>query len=118
MKFWEFVSLFSDEMETLESVLTEKRWSDFQDMLYDYDFLLQTSQKDVLDKLVPDALVLKAAAKSKKLYNFDDKANTLSRAIEAESKGESLSMTEVVEKYGSYFLVEIEEKGSFKLPAL
>jgi hypothetical protein len=115
MKFWELVSLFRDETEVLEKGLAEKRWSDFQDMFYDYDFLVSAKHDEVLDKIVPDLLMQKLAALSTKQYTFDAKNKVLSKH-NATDETKVLSMQAVIEKFGDSFLEEIEEKGSFKLP--
>jgi hypothetical protein len=117
MKFWELVSLFRDETEVLEKGLAEKRWSDFQDMFYDFDFLVSAKHDEVLDKIIPDLLMQKLAALSTKQYTFDAKNKVLSKQnATEETKLEVLSMQAVIEKFGDSFLEEIEEKGSFKLP--
>jgi hypothetical protein len=116
MKFRELVSLFKDETAVLEKGLAEKRWSDFQDMFYDYDFLVLAKHNEVLDKIVPDLLMQKLAALSLKQYIFDAKNNVLSSFKDTdETTSEVLSMQTVIEKYGDSCLEEIEEKGSFKL---
>jgi hypothetical protein len=117
MVFSELVSLFQDEISVLEQGLSEKRWSDFQDMLYDYDFLLLAKQPDTLDKIVPDLLMQKLAGLSEKKYVFDAKNNVLAvYSITEKTDNEILSMQAVIEKYGDTCLNEIEEKGAFKLP--
>jgi hypothetical protein len=117
MKFWELVSLFRDETEVLEKGFAEKRWSDFQDMFYDYDFLVSAKHDEVLDKIVPDLLMQKLAALSSKQYIFDAKNNVLKRHLATDKPNtDVLSMQAVIEKFGDTFLEEIEEKGSFKLP--
>jgi hypothetical protein len=116
MKFWELVSLFRDETEVLKKGFAEKRWSDFQDMFYDYDFLVSAKHDEVLDKNVPDLLMQKLAGISEKKYGFDAKNKILTRLPDADkNNGEVLSMQSVIEIYGDTSLVEIAEKGSFKL---
>jgi hypothetical protein len=116
MIFSELVALFQDELSVLEQGLAEKRWSDFQDMLYDYDFLLLAKQPDTLDKTVPDLLMQKLAGLSAKKYVLDAQNKFLKRYLVTDKTDtEILSMQVVIEKYGDTCLNEIEEKGTFKL---
>jgi hypothetical protein len=116
MIFSELVALFQDEMSVLEQGLAEKRWSDFQDMLYDYDFLLLAKHPDTLDKIIPDLLMQKLAGLSAKKYVFDAQNKVLKRYSDIDKTDtEILSMQAVIEKYGDICLNEIEEKGAFKL---
>jgi hypothetical protein len=117
MIFSELVSLFQDEMSVLEQGFAEKRWSDFQDMLYDYDFLLLAKHPDTLDKIVPDLLMQKLAGLSAQKFVFDAKNKVLSRYDDIDNTNvEVLSMQAVLDSYGDVSLVEIAENGSFKLP--
>jgi hypothetical protein len=118
MIFSELVSLFQDEISVLEQGLSEKRWSDFQDMLYDYDFLLLAKHPNTLDKIVPDLLMQKLAGLSTKKYVFDPKNNVLTlHSITDKTDSEILSMQAMIEKYGDMCLNEIKEKSAYKLPA-
>jgi hypothetical protein len=117
MIFSELVSLFQDEMSVLEQGLAEKRWSDFQDMLYDYDFLVLAKHPDTLDKIVPDLLMQKLAGLSAQKYVLDVKNKVLSRQDDSDKTNmEVLSMRAVLDGYGDGSLLEIAEHGSYKLP--
>ena len=116
MIFSELVSVFKDEQDVLEQGMSEKRWSDFLDLFYDYDFLVLANHDEVLDKVVPDLLMQKLAGLSAKKYVFDAKNKVLKQLDETvKTDGEALSMQAVLETYGDASLVAIAEKGLFNV---
>jgi hypothetical protein len=118
MKFWELISLFREEIEVLEKGLAEKKWHEFQDMFYDYDFLIQSSGRDLLDKIVPNELIMKLATQSQQLFSLDTKERILRKNLNTQGliNNEVLSMLFVIENYGYEALDELEQHGSFKIP--
>lgn len=117
MKFWELIGLFKDEIEVLETVLGEKKWHLFQDMFYDFDFLMQSSESDVLDKIVPNELLLKLAGQSKQQFSFDSNENVLKKYEDiVDVNIQVLSMQVAIENYGYDFLEAIQAHGFYKLP--
>jgi hypothetical protein len=116
MIFSELVSVFKDEQDVLEQGMSEKRWSDFLDLFYDYDFLVLANHDQVLDKVVPDLLIQKLAGLSAQKFVFDAKNKVLTLQNGAgKNDGEALSMQAVLETYGDASLVSIAEKGLFKV---
>jgi hypothetical protein len=116
MIFSELVSVFKDEQDVLEQGMSEKRWSDFLDLFYDYDFLVLANHDQVLDKVVPDLLIQKLAGLSAQKYVFDPKNKVLTLQNEVEKTDvDALSMQAVLETYGDASLVAISEKGLFKV---
>jgi hypothetical protein len=118
MKFWELISLYRDEIEVLEKTLAEKKWHEFQDMFYDYDFLIESSGRDLLDKVVPIELVTKLASLSQQQFLLDSK-KILRKHLKTDdiSNVDTLSMQSVLDNYGQNALLEIEKNEAFKISA-
>ena len=109
MKLWELVSVCRGRhREALISALSSGPWSSERDDVERFDELVESQDRERLDRMVPEALVEAVVARLD--YQFSVVDSTL-RIASADSR-EILSAAEVGKRYGYSIIEEVLERGS------
>ena len=109
MKLWELVSVCRGRhREALISALSSGPWSSERDDVERFDELVESQDRERLDRMVPEALVEAVVARLD--YQFSVVDSTL-RIASADSR-DILSAPEVGKRYGYSIIEEVLERGS------
>jgi len=110
MKFWQLVSIFRDDIPSLENALKEPKWSKYFDWFKDFDPLVRSQDREVLDAIVPKELVEPLLEASELKFCIRNRSLILwSDEIECENP---LSALEVYRRFGADAMEDVLEFGS------
>jgi hypothetical protein len=121
MKFWEVISGFSNgiESEIVHSVLGAPSWRDrYWEHLLNFDVLVDTQRRDVLDQVVPLELTREICRRSPAKFVLWPTASNLreylpcSCGYNEQARLPKLTILEVHDRYGPAIIEEIRERGS------
>jgi hypothetical protein len=119
MKFWEVISGFRDEAEIVRSVLSSPRWRDrYWEHLLNFDVLVDTRRREVLDQAVPLELTREICQRSRAKFVLSPDASSLreyrprSYDYKEQANLPKLTILEVHDRYGPAIIEEMREKGS------
>ena len=110
MKFWELVSAFRTEQSVLDAVFAEHPDHEFSGHYANFNALVDSQNRDVLDATVPDELVLLVASRSTRTFSLS--ADGTLRLARTELDGQILSAVDVVERFGGSVIEKVHEYGS------
>ena len=114
MKLWELVSVCRGKhREALISALSSGPWSSERNDVERFDELVESQDRERLDRMVPEALVEAVVAQLD--YQFSVVDSTL-RLASADSR-DILSAAEVGKRYGYSIIEEVLERGSATIPS-
>ena len=117
MRFWETISAFRDDPETLRSVLDSEKWhTPYGDWNSHFDEYVRRQDQQILDALLPIELTREIAARYHKIdFYFYPKLRIL-RMIKRDSlpNQRTIEMTalEVHDQFGGSVIEEVLEYGS------
>ena len=114
MQLWEVISSFRDDPEGLATVMGSTRWRDpYLSYLHQFDELVTTSRRDVLDSTVPFELSRELAARCKRLFYYSPETGNL-RGDHHSYSPRDIQMTalEIHDRFGGSVIEEVAEKGS------
>ena len=117
MKFWEAVSAFRDDKETLDEVFGSDKWrTAYFESYSHFDELVRKQDRTVLDALLPLELTHEIAARYHKAkFSFSPRDRILRAASAERVTGDNLlEMTalEVHDQFGGSVIEEVSEYGS------
>ena len=122
MKFWEALSAFRDDKETLDEVFGSDKWqAAYFEAYSQFDDLVRKQDRTVLDAFLPLELTHEIAARYHKTkFKFSPKDRILRAAREERVTGDDLlEMTalEVHDQFGGSVIEEVSEYGSAHVAA-
>ncbi|MCR9119026.1 MAG: hypothetical protein NXI22_19010 [bacterium] len=113
MKLWELVSAFRSEPSVLESVLSGHGFAEFGINYAMFDQLVNEQNRDILDAVVPNALVHAVACRCSQKFSLG--ADDVLRLADNANGGKILSALEVVKRFGGAVIEEVLEYGSSRV---
>ena len=113
MKFWELVSAFRSERNILDAVFAEQPENEFSTHYANFDALVASQNRDVLDAALPDDLVSPVATRSTQTFSLS--ADGLLRSAQYASDGQIISAIDVVNRFGGSVIEEVLERGSSRV---
>jgi len=116
MKFWELVSIFSNDKKTLVSVLKRARWTQYSEWLSDYPTIVGRQDRTILDFPLPDELCREVLSLSPERYQLRDGQLTSVSSRSARSADVTMSAVEAFDRFGGSALEEVSEKGCSIVP--
>ena len=72
MKFWELISAFRTERNLLDTVFANQFEHGFSDHYANFDTLVDSQNREILDAAVPDVLVELVAARSMQTFSLSN----------------------------------------------
>ncbi len=112
MKFWQLVSICRECRDGLENVLRQAEWEDYLKAYMMFDHLVENQLREILDQLVPEALVTDALEQSQGMLYVADGFLRLRPHTEHD---EETTFLGAYRQYGAAKLEEALEYGLVKL---
>jgi hypothetical protein len=109
MKFWQLVSIFRDDLPSLRNILREPARAHYLKWLGQFDELVRTQNREILDHTMPRDLILQAMQASKLTFSVQNGYLRLGSAGTAINC--SLSAMDVYTTYGPYAIEDVLEYG-------
>jgi hypothetical protein len=111
MKFWQLVSMFRNDLPALVRVLGEDEWKSYSHWLGEFNELVRSQNRQILDTVLPEKLVINALNASKLIFLVNDSVLRLS--IERKGSENQFTALEVYKRYGAEAIEEALEYGSW-----
>ena len=110
MKFWQMVSIFRADVSLLRSVFEREQESAYLTWLADFNEIVRSQDRQILDSPLSERVVRKALQASR--LRFRCSAGLLKPIANLDTNGQSLSALDVYLKYGGNALEDALEYGS------
>ena len=110
MKFWELISAFRSERSVFDAVFAEHSDHGFSAHYANFDTLVSAQNRDVLDSVVPQELLLLIASRSKQKFYLS--ADGTLRLAHPAMEVRILTALDVVERFGGSVIEEVHAFGS------
>ena len=112
MRFWQLVSTCRKRRDALKKVLEADEWEHFHEAYRKFDELVKRQQREILDEVAPDALVV-SVLRQDATPLFLSEGHLRLRPLGNED--ERTSVLNAYQKYGAEILEEVLEKGLVKV---
>lgn len=112
MKLWQLISVCREDLELIENILQKPDWADYHELYANLDYLTEEQEREKLDQVLPDELVIDVLKQSKKILYI---SGGYLRVRPFGSKNQEITWLDVFCQYGGNYLEDALEYGLIKL---
>ncbi|SRR6266545_1012951 len=114
MKFWELESVCRGQPDLMERLADRPEWAVYLDWYQDFDALVDQQDREKLDAIVPDKACVHVLARSRTML-YEGDAHIRTRRCEPTDR--TVSMVDILTRYGGTFLEDVMEFGLARIPS-
>lgn len=109
MKFWQILSIFREELDTVEEVLADPKWTRYKSWIHNRQHIILSQQREILDLKVEDEVLEAIALKSKQMVYYSKEKRKV-YSYEANVPGDWITIYEATKLFNHDKIEEVFEK--------